>query len=81
MDPGRQIHLSNNNKKFRPKNIFEQQNQKNFPEFFFFFSKKFVKDKICEKNCLKNNFFAKKFEKSFENKFLKINFSNASNYA
>ena len=31
MDPGRQIYLSNNKKM-----IFEQQNQKKFPEKFFF---------------------------------------------
>ena len=80
MDPGRQIHLSNNNKKFWPKNIFEQQNQKNFPEIFFF-RKKFGKDKICEKIFLKKIFFVKKFEKIFGKKVLKINLSNASNYA
>ena len=34
MDPGRQIHLSNNNKNFWSKMIFEQ-NQKHFPEKFF----------------------------------------------
>ena len=64
MDPGLKMYLSNNNKKFWSKMIFEQQHQKKFPIMLFF----------SEKNLGKNlgkNFFGKKTEK---------NLSTSSNY-
>ena len=52
MDPGPQIYLSNNNKKFWSKIIFEQQKQKNISEKNFF-QKKFGKTKFGNKFFLK----------------------------
>ena len=52
MDPGPQIYLSNNNKKYWSKIVFEQQKQKNISEKNFF-QKKFGKTKFGNKFFLK----------------------------
>ena len=53
MDPGPQIYLSNNNKKFWSKIIFEQQKQKKFSEKKLFFRKNLEKQNLGEKIFLK----------------------------
>ena len=55
MDPGPQIYLSNNNKKYWSKIVFEQQKQKNISEKNFF-SEKIWKNKIWEKNLFEKFF-------------------------
>ena len=63
MDPGPQIYLSNNNKQFWSKIIFEQQKQKNISEKKLFFRKKLEKQNLgkkFEKKFLKKKFWKKK---------------------
>ena len=66
MDPGPQIYLSNNNKKFWSKIIFEHQKQK------YIYEKKLFSRKKLEKQSLGKKYFSKKFQ----NKFLKNKFEN-----
>ena len=60
MDPGSQIYLSNNNNKFWSKMIFEQQNQKKFPEKKIS-EENMGKNKIWGKEIVENFFFEKNF--------------------
>ena len=73
MDPGPQIHLSNNDKNFGQK-WFLNKIKKYFRKKKLFFRKNLEKIKF------RKNLFLKKFETNFWKKILKIFFSTSSNY-